>query len=939
MDIYDLRYNVDSSSFLTDYGNFKIYAHENELLHDHILKTLHIFSCLIDEDVVLNFYNDFLKKGYINISYNEFKEIIHNFVCFHDIGKLSFNFQINRLNKNNFSIKEEQKNILNKNHLNNYIDMLEWKHSFSGALIFISKYKDLFNENKLFILVLAYSIYSHHTYLKDLLFEEGFIYNHFRGNEKDKEYNTLYCLLLFLNIASYNQIYDGEFSTSIFQKMQNDGVNIKDSQDSVFSFFYNYIYSLLISADVLASKEYEKSFDDVEKVDFDNRIDSNLKDKMVKSFYNVKYNQDLDSVQYEYDVKYIDDINLLRRNMLLEASNNLKNHLDSHVFFLNIPTGGGKTNTSMKLALDLIDDSSVNRIIYAMPFINIIEQNYNVIKDNFSLSEDCGEIRKIYSATETIFDEKDDEFKSKIILKDSFFNYPVICTTFSTFFDGIINNKKRYKYKISALANSVVILDEIQSLPLVNWNSLYFLITEMAEKYNIYFIIMSATLPQFDKLKLDYNNNLNHISANSLIVRPEHYFNHFIFDRTEIKGKIMDLSIDDELVIKDYLLNKIIKPNFEEGYTKGLIVLNTINSSKFIYDLLCDCSDGFEVDLLNSSLLSNVKQEIIYKINNMGIDNSRYILVSTQSIEAGVDVSFDFVIRDFSILDSIEQIRGRCNRSRELNKDGSNRKGRVYLINLKNNRKYLHEYIYDTPEINSRILETKKVLKKNLDYNYKDILEYYDNVSKNINNLEDKKEDNFLFNDRDNIKNWNNLEYSKLQDKNDGIHIINNQLNQYSVFVPIKMKIFFGLNNIFNFEEYNMLDLKEFHENNKDNFIFSFNELKFLKDKQKYSSHVFIENNLINGCELIKFYMEFINNFIKFDFNGVKIIEKEFSSILNKFIINISINNEEIEQKLDSFKKFGYFRILPIEYIGDDEYALYSEKRGFNYHPEIVEIS
>lgn len=220
-----------------------------------------------------------------------------------------------------------------------------------------------------------------------------------------------------------------------------------------------------------------------------------------------------------------------------------------------------------------------------------------------------------------------------------------------------------------------------------------------------------------------------------------------------------------------------------------------------------------------------------------------------------------------------------------------------------------------------------------MDYNYKDILEYYDNVSKNINNLEDKKEDNFLFNDRDNIKNWNNLEYSKLQDKNDGIHIINNQLNQYSVFVPIKMKIFFGLNNIFNFEEYNMLDLKKFHENNKDNFIFSFNELKFLKDKQKYSSHVFIENNLINGCELIKFYMEFINNFIKFDFNGVKIIEKEFSSILNKFIINISINNEEIEQKLDSFKKFGYFRILPIEYIGDDEYALYSEKRGFNYHP------
>ena len=224
----------------------------------------------------------------------------------------------------------------------------------------------------------------------------------------------------------------------------------------------------------MASREYKKSLNDVKSDNFDNRIGNDLKHKMIKSFYNVGYNQDLFNVQYDENINEMDDINLLRRNMLLEASDNLLNHLDNHIFFLNIPTGGGKTNTSMKLALDLIDNSSVNRIIYAMPFINIIEQNYGVIKDNFNLSEDCGDIRKIYSATETIFDEEDDEFKSKIILQDSFFNYPVICTTFSTFFDGFINNKKRYKYKISALANSVVILDEIQSLPLVNWNSLYF---------------------------------------------------------------------------------------------------------------------------------------------------------------------------------------------------------------------------------------------------------------------------------------------------------------------------------------------------------------------------------------------------------------------------------------------------------------------------------
>lgn len=934
MDISDLRYDFDSSCFLTEYGNFKVYAHENELLSDHILKTFHIFSCLADENVMLNFYNIFSKKGYINISYGEFKDIIYNFICFHDIGKLSFNFQINRLNKNNLSIKKEQKNILNNNCLDKYVDKLDVNHSFSGALIFISKYFALFSENKLFILVLAYSIYSHHTYLKDLLLEDGFIYSHFNRNE---EYNTLYCLLLFLDI-SFDQFSNDAFDISVFQEIQNEGIISKNSQDSSFSFFYNYIYSLLISADVLASREYKKSLNDVKSDNFDNRIGNDLKHKMIKSFYNVGYNQDLFNVQYDENINEMDDINLLRRNMLLEASDNLLNHLDNHIFFLNIPTGGGKTNTSMKLALDLIDNSSVNRIIYAMPFINIIEQNYGVIKDNFNLSEDCGDIRKIYSATETIFDEKDDEFKSKIILQDSFFNYPVICTTFSTFFDGFVNNKKRYKYKISALANSVVILDEIQSLPLVNWNSLYFLITEMAEKYNIYFIIMSATLPHFDKLKLDYNNNFSHSSAIPLIINPEHYFNHFIFDRTEIENDIVELSVNDELAIKDYLLNKIIKPNFKDGYTKGLIVLNTINSSKLVYDLLCDCSDDFDIDLLNSSLLSNIKQEIIYKINNMNDNSSHYILVSTQSIEAGVDVSFDFVIRDFSILDSIEQVRGRCNRSRELNKDGSNRKGRIYLINLKNNKKYLHEYIYNKHELSSRILGTKKLLENNLNYDYSDMVDYYDDVSKNINNLEDRKEDNFLFNDRDNIKNWNNLEYFKLQDKNDGIHIIDNQLNQYSIFIPVKMKIFFGLNNDFNFETSTDDDLNDFYEINKDNCIFSLNELKFLRDNQKNHNCSFIDNNLIDGLELINFYRELINDFVKFNFNKIKIIEKEFSSILNKFIINISINDENIEQKIDTFDKVTYFRILPIECIGDDEYALYSEKRGFNYHPEIVEI-
>jgi len=82
--------------------------------------------------------------------------------------------------------------------------------------------------------------------------------------------------------------------------------------------------------------------------------------------------------------------------MLLESSFNLVKNLDkNNVFFLNMPTGAGKTNTSMKLALDIIKNTEIDRIIYAMPFINIIEQNFDVICDSYGLSEDNGEIRKI----------------------------------------------------------------------------------------------------------------------------------------------------------------------------------------------------------------------------------------------------------------------------------------------------------------------------------------------------------------------------------------------------------------------------------------------------------------------------------------------------------------------------------------------------------------
>lgn len=927
MSIEDVKYEKISSSINLNNDNFIFYAHPYEILNEHLIKTSNIFNELINDSILKKFHKSFLNENFINLSFEDFKKIINDLVLFHDYGKLSFNFQLNRLNKNYPDIYNKQKKFVEKYFGNSkVIKDFTIKHSLVGSILFLSKYINTDSLNKPFILLLSYIIYGHHTKLKDLYSEVDFAYK-----IDDSTEITYELLLLYLNIASKEEL-DTIFPVKSIQDFQKENGEefIKDDYKffSSISFFYNYIYSLLVTSDVIASSKSNLSINEVKYQKFSNIINQKLLNHMQNTFYNVSYNKNLNKT-----VTKIEDINDLRLQMLQEANNNLMKSLketpDNKVFFLKMPTGGGKTNTSMKLALDIISNTTANRIIYSMPFINIIEQNYDTICNNYGLNEDYSQVRKIYTGTETIFKNKNDEFKSKIILNDQFFNYPVICTTFVSLFNSLLKNNKNNKYMLNSLSNSVIILDEIQSLPLKNWNSLYYLINELSINYNTYFIIMSATLPEFDDLKLDKSSQISYSTCN-LINNPMNYFNHHLFDRTKICD-IQDLYLKDEENFINYYIEKI-KENFKIGYKKGLIVLNTIKSSRKVYELLFEYKNelNFDIDLLNSSLLSTRKNMIINKINNLKNMDSNYILVSTQSIEAGVDVSFDFVFRDFANLDSIEQVRGRCNRSGELYEkfNNINQKGNIYLTNIhdSNNKSY-YSYIYDNTEKKTRIKETKNIIKE--DYNYNDILKYYKQVSKDINQDNDSNENNLILTDRENIIHWNQLHYAKLMDKKTGIHIIDDSLNQYSIFVETSLPIFNNLKLNGNIEKMEINEIEQLYENNKDYFLFSFNEIKYLKDK----NNIILGNNIV-GSALLEFYKQELNKFDFKDYTNYKIFKKEFSSILNKFIFNITLNKEELKSEIeDDLELFSYFYIIPKDKIGEEENDLYSINEGFNYNP------
>ena len=433
---------------------------------------------------------------------------------------------------------------------------------------------------------------------------------------------------------------------------------------------------------------------------------------------------------------------------------------------------------------------------------------------------------------------------------------------------------------------------------------------------------MSATLPNFNELKLNKEVPFDYETVH-LIDEPNKYFSHH-------------LNTDDGNF--SFYFEDILEENFKIGYNKGLIVLNTIKMSKLVYNELYELKEEyrFEIDLLNSSIIPSEKRKIIHKINNMNSDNARYILVSTQSVEAGVDVSFDFVIRDFATLDSIEQIRGRCNRSRELNERfcDENKKGNVYIINIRRNYRLDHRYIYDKEEIETKIKETEVLLDNNLNYNYQNVLDYYGLVSNNINKIQDDKETNFIFKDRDNMVSWNTLSFSELLDKNYGIHIIQKKNNQYSFFVATEMDILIDNKEFQNrsIETIGLDELSKIYENDENNFIFTLNEIKYLKDYQSKYGVNLIKNNSINGSKLIECYIKCIKKLEK-DIGAKIILQKEFSSILYKFIFQVTGNEPEFEELIitQELKKRGYFYVIPEDKIGNCEEHIYSMKNGFNF--------
>jgi len=417
--------------------------------------------------------------------------------------------------------------------------------------------------------------------------------------------------------------------------------NIDEEHTLFFYFITLLLYSILLDADKSDAANLEK----IKRID----INENIVDEYKKLKFSDK----------EGENKKIND---MRNEIYEEVISNVERiDLDKDkLLSLNAPTGTGKTLTALSFALKLrkrieSERGYKPRIIYSLPFLSIIDQNFSVFEDVFETvnkeKPTSNILLKHHHLSDVVYTTKEDEFENvdKDIGKDLLliegWNSEIIVTTFIQFFYSLISNRNRALRRVHTITNSIVILDEVQAIQHKYWLLLNKTMKFFAEQFNTHFIFVTATQP------LIFNEMRGEIIP--LVENKRRYF--VSLSRVKLITNLEPICLED---FKE-ILKKDIMQNSNKDF---LIVLNTINSSKDIYDFVTGLNiKNVELHYLSTNIIPKERLIRIKKIKEKSA--TRNIIVSTQLIEAGVDIDANIVYRDLAPLDSINQVSGRCNRN------------------------------------------------------------------------------------------------------------------------------------------------------------------------------------------------------------------------------------------------------------------------------------
>lgn len=327
-------------------------------------------------------------------------------------------------------------------------------------------------------------------------------------------------------------------------------------------------------------------------------------------------------------------------------------------YSLTVPTGGGKTLSSLLWAMKHAVSHGMNRIIIAIPYTSIIVQTAGVLKEIFG-EENVLEHHSNFNPDEI----KNEEVREKAKLATENWDYPIVVTTNVQLFESMFSNKPSACRKLHNIVNSVLILDEVQTLPTDFLQPIVDALKAYQEIFGVSVLFTTASQPVLSGLIKGANPTTDFEGIDRIAeIIPNEFALHDKLRRVILKidnaGKTYD-----EIAAKVAIYNKV------------LCIVNTRKDAKELYDRLPD--DGIKLHLSRMMCPAHI-HETICKIKTLLKDESHPIVrvIATQLVEAGVDIDFPVVFRQEAGLDSVLQAAGRCNR------EGRHSVGTTFIFSL-----------------------------------------------------------------------------------------------------------------------------------------------------------------------------------------------------------------------------------------------------------------
>lgn len=346
------------------------------------------------------------------------------------------------------------------------------------------------------------------------------------------------------------------------------------------------------------------------------------------------------------------------------------------VYTLTLPTGAGKTLTGLQVAMMAAERMGATGIVYVLPFVSLVEQNVDVARSVFNGIATVREDHHLSTDTNNITEEVTPQERFL-----AFFRYwkePVVVTTLAKLWEVLYSPHGNDTMSFHRLSRAVVILDEPQAIPPKYWQGFGETLHWLAQQLGTVFILMTATQPEI---------------AKGIELTPRTY--QFPRVRHCFHWQAEKKSLPD-------LVEQLLEWGMREKST--LLVLNTRKEALLAYEELC--RRGITPFFLSSWVTPVDRRRILKQLQMKERAGERRWLVSTQVVEAGVDLDFQMAFRDLGPLDSIIQVAGRCNRH------GCSEPGKVFIVELhdQNGRSYA-SYVYDS----NLLVATRAILKENFD--------------------------------------------------------------------------------------------------------------------------------------------------------------------------------------------------------------------------------